>query len=88
MNTSSTESDERYQVIMKHYLKGVLHIASFETIEQARTYLMYCWTTLPIERHSIQRDFGAAIYDKHNSRKRVLAFGADYLTEENGDKHA
>jgi hypothetical protein len=80
---SSTESDERYQVVMKHYLKGVLHIASFETIEQARTYLMYCWTELPI------KDCGAAIYDKHDSRRPILTVGATYLVDEDrGDEPA
>jgi hypothetical protein len=42
---------------------------------------------LPVDR-DIDIQFGGAIYDKHNSRERVLAFGADYLTEENGDKRA
>ena len=66
MDRSLTERDERYQV------KGVLHIASFETIEQARTCLIYCWTKLAIERHLIQRECGAAIYDKHDSQRPIL----------------
>jgi hypothetical protein len=89
MNMSSTESDEPYQVIMKHYLKGVLHIGSFKTIEQARTYLTYCWTNLSIERHLIERDCSAAIYDKHDSGRPIFTAGAAYLVDEDrGDKRA
>ena len=89
MDRSLTERDERYQVMMKHYLEGVLHIASFETIEQARTYLIYCWTKLAIERHLIRRDCGAAIYDKHDSQRPILTVGAAYLVDEDrGDERA
>jgi hypothetical protein len=42
---------------------------------------------LPVDR-DIDIQFGGAIYDKHNSRECILAFGADDLTEENGDKRA
>jgi len=45
------------------------------------------WAKLPVDR-DIDIQFGSAIYDKHNYRERVLAFGADYHTEENGDKRA
>ena len=39
----STESDERYEVVVKHYLKGVLHMGSFKTTNQARAFLMARW---------------------------------------------
>jgi hypothetical protein len=66
---------------------AILHSASFQTLNQAYAYLRACWAKLPVEC-DIDIQFGGAIYNKHNSRKRVLAFGADYLTEENGDKGA
>ena len=79
---SSTESDERYEVVVKHYLKGVLHMASFKTTGQARDFLMARWAELPVERGMAEIDCGAAIYDKHESRKRVLTLGAPYLVDE------
>ena len=80
---NSNENDEPYEVVVKHDLIGVLHNASFETLNQAYAYLRACWAKLPVAG-DIDIQFGGAIYDKHNSRERVLAFGADYLTEENG----
>ena len=88
VNVRSTESNEHYEAIVKHCLKGVLHIGSFETFDQARAYLVYCWAKLPVERRFIQIDCGAAIYDKHDFRKRVLTLGAEYLVNENGNKDA
>ena len=86
---NSNENDEPYEVIVKHDLIGVLHNASFQTLNEAYAYLRACWAKLPIDC-DIDIQFSGAIYDKHkhNSRERVLAFGADYLTEENGDKRA
>ena len=82
---NSNENNEAYEVVVKHDLIGVLHNASFQTLNEAYAYLRACWAKLPVDR-DIDIQFGGAIYDKHNSRERVLAFGADYLTEENGDK--
>jgi hypothetical protein len=82
---NSNENDEPYEVVVKHDLIGVLHAASFQTLSEAHTYLRACWAKLPVDR-DIDIRFGGAIYDKRNSRKRVLAFGADYLTEEDGNK--
>ena len=84
---NSNENDEPYEVVVKHDLMGVLHNASFQTFDQAYAYLRACWAKLPVDR-DIDVHFGGAIYDKHDSRERVLAFGADYLTEENRDKRA
>jgi hypothetical protein len=81
---NSNENDEPYEVVVKHHLIGVLHNASFQTLDQAHAYLRACWAKLPV----IDIQFSGAIYDKHNSRKRVLTLGADYLTTENGDKPA
>jgi len=83
---SSTESGERYEVVVKHYLKGVLRMRSFNMQSQAYNYLIDCWTKLPAESGRLQIDFGGAIYDKHESRKRVLVMGADYLTNEDGSE--
>jgi hypothetical protein len=79
---SSTESDERYEVVVKHYLKGVLHRASFKTTDQARSFLLARWGKLPVERGKANIDCGAAIYDTHESRKRIFTLGAAYLADE------
>jgi len=79
---SSTESDQRYEVVVKHYLKGVLHMATFKTTDQARTYLLARWAKLPGDRNMIHIDYGAAIYDTHESRKRFLTLGATRLMDE------
>ena len=79
---SSTESDERYEVVVKHYLKGVLHMATFKTEKQAHTFLMARWAKLPVERGMANIDCGGAIYDTHESRKRIFTLGAAYLADE------
>ena len=73
---------KRYEVVLKHCHDGVLHTGSFTTFEQARAYLIDCWTGLRIERYLIQINYGGAIYDKRDSRKRVFLIGAPYLTDE------
>lgn len=78
---SSTASDGRYEVVVKHYLKGVLHKGSFKTLNQARAFLFDRWAELSVDSATTQMDCGAAIYDKHDSRKRILTLGAAYLVE-------
>ena len=75
------ESDKCYEVVVKHRHHGVLHIASFNTVEQANAYLRVCWENLRIERYLSQINYGGAIYDKHNSGKRIVILGPDYLTK-------
>jgi hypothetical protein len=77
-----SESDKRYEVVVKHCYNGLLHIGSFNRLEKARAYLMDRWANLRIERHLIQINCGGAIYDGHNSWKRVFMVGAPYLTDE------
>jgi hypothetical protein len=79
---SLTESDERYEVVVKHYLKGVLHVASFKTLEKAHAFLMARWAELPVERGMDQIDCGVGIYDKHEPGKRVYKLCARYLVDE------
>ncbi len=64
----STEGDERYEVVVKHYLKGLLHRASFKTTNQARSFLLACWAKLPGERGKANIDCGAAIYHLYIGR--------------------
>jgi hypothetical protein len=80
------ESDKRYEVVVKHYLKGVLHMAYFDELNEAQSWLLGRWAKLPVERHLIQIDCGAAIYDQHNNRKRVFMMGAEYVLKENSEK--
>ena len=78
---NSSENDEPYEVVVKHDWIGVLHNASFQTLNQAHAYLRACWAKLPVEC-DIDILFGGAIYDNHASRKRVLTLGADYVTKD------
>lgn len=77
-----TQNDERYEVVVKHDVKGVLHMGSFKTFEQALDYLRDCWAHLNIARHLIQINCSAAIYDRHDFGSRVFLIGKPYLTDE------
>jgi len=88
VNIGSVESNERYEVIVKHYLRGVLHVASFKTPNQARTFLTARWNELPVGSGRTQTECGAAIYDQHNARKRLLTLGASILVNEDCAKKA
>jgi hypothetical protein len=79
---SSTESDERYEVVVKHDMKAVLHMGSFKTLSQARAFLLDHWKKLPGERAMKDIEYGGAIYDKHEGRRRVLTLGVAYLVDE------
>lgn len=79
MNIGSTESNKRYEVVVKHYSAGVLHVASFKTLNQACTFLTARWNELPIDSGRTQIECGAAIYDQGEVRKRLLTLGADIL---------
>jgi hypothetical protein len=87
VNIGSTSSDERYEVVLKHYSMGVLHRASFKTLKQARTFLMARWNGLPANTGRTQFEYGAIIYDKHESRKCLSTLGAVYLVNEDHAKN-
>jgi hypothetical protein len=80
---SLSETDERYEVVVKHYLRGVLHMGSFKTLDQARAFLVQHWARLSAIAHT---ECGAAICDKHDSRKHILTLGAAYLVD--GEPHS
>jgi hypothetical protein len=82
VNIGSTESNERYEVVVKHYSAGVLHMASFKTLNQARTFLTARWNELPVDSGRTQIECGAAIYDQREVRKRLLTLGAETLVNE------
>ena len=82
MDLGSTKTDKRYEVIVKHYSAGVLHEASFKTLNQAHAFLMARWNGLPTDSGRTQIECGAAIYDRHESRKRVSTLGAAHLVNE------
>jgi hypothetical protein len=79
---SSTGSDERYEVVVKHYLKGLLHMAAFKTERQAHAFLMARWAELPVERGKADIDCGAAIYDKQSGKRNLTLGGAAYLADQ------
>jgi hypothetical protein len=84
------ESDKRYEVVVKHYLKGVLHMAYFDDLNKADAWLKARWAELGVsgDRAALQIDYGGGIYDQHQARKRVAMLGADYVTKESGSKGA
>ncbi|HEU5313188.1 MAG TPA: hypothetical protein VFU08_05120 [Candidatus Udaeobacter sp.] len=82
MDIDSTKSDKRYEVVVKHYSAGVLHKASFKTLNRAHAFLLARWNELPVDSGRTQIECGAAIYDKHESRKRLSTLGAAYLVNE------
>jgi hypothetical protein len=90
----SAESDKRYEVVVKHYLKGVLHMAYFDELNQAHSWLMARWketfkksgTKDAYDRADFQSSYGGAIYDQHEGRRRVMMLGADYVLKENSEK--
>ena len=91
------ESDKRYEVVVKHYLKGVLHMAYFNELNEAHNWLTARWAETvkrsgakdAVDRADFQSSYGGAIYDPHQARKRVGGvLGADYVTKESGSKGA
>jgi hypothetical protein len=84
MLSRSAESDERYEVVVRHYSVGVLHTASLNALNRARAFLTADWNALPADSGRTQIECGAAIYDKHKSRKRLLTLGTAYLVSETG----
>ena len=63
-------------MVVKHYSVGVLHTASFKTLNQARAFLTARWNGLPVDSGRTQIECGAAIYDRHESRERLSTLGA------------
>jgi hypothetical protein len=82
MEIGSTKSDKRYEVVVKHYSAGALHKASFKTLNQAHAFLMARSNGLPTDSGRTQIECGAAIYDRHESRKRVSTLGEAHLVNE------
>ena len=77
------ESDKRYEVVVKHCLRGVLHMAYFDELNQGHSWLMARWAELvkkeslkdAVDRADFQSSYGGAIYDQHEGRKRVMLLG-------------
>jgi Chaperone of endosialidase len=73
------ESDKRYEVVVKHYLKGVLHMAYFEESNEAHSWLMARWAETTkrsgakdaVDRADFQSSYGGAIYDQYQGRRTV-----------------
>jgi hypothetical protein len=73
------ESDKRYEVVVKHYLKGVLHMAYFDELNEADNWLKARWAETAkrsgakdvVDRADFQSSYGGAIYDQHKARKCV-----------------
>lgn len=57
-------------------------MASFKTLNQARTFLTARWNELPVDSGRTQIECGAAIYDQREVRKRLLTLGAETLVNE------
>ena len=84
-----TQSDQRYEVVVKHYRDGVLHMARFDDLDTAKRWLLRRWAALPVNLEIVETYCAAAIYDQHDSRKRIFTIGAAHLVDEDrGDKGA
>jgi hypothetical protein len=79
---------------VKHYQKGVLHMAYFDELNQARSWLNARWAEVvktedmrdALDRADFQASYGGAIYDQQQGRKGVALKGAEYVLKENGGK--
>lgn len=88
------ESDKRYEVVVKHLLKGVLHMAYFDKLNEADSWLKARWAEEvkkedirdPLDRDHFGTNYGGAIYDQQQGRKRVMLLGAEYVLKENSEK--
>ena len=78
------ETDKRYEAVLKHHEKGIVNMAHFDDLNEAHGWLRARWAEVPGERPEL--DCGAAIYDQHDNRKRVLTIGDAYLVKEDGEK--
>jgi hypothetical protein len=85
VDMGSTESGNRYEVIVKHYRDGVLHRAYFDDSDPAKRWLFRRWAALRVHLDMVETYCAAAIYDQHDSRKRIFTIGAAYLVDEDLD---
>jgi hypothetical protein len=76
------DSSNRYEVVVKHYRDGVLDTAFFDDSDSAKRWLFRRWAGLPVHLDMVERYCAAAIYDQHDSRKRIFAIGAAHLLDE------
>jgi len=69
-------------------------MAYYDELNEAHSWLMARWAELAKkaktsgDRTTLQIDYGGAIYDQHQARKRVAMLGADYVTKESASKGA
>jgi len=76
------DGDKRYEVVVKHYRDGVLHMAYFDDSDSAKRWLFRRWAALPVNLDMVETYCVAAIIDRHESWKRIFTIGAAYLVEE------
>ncbi len=75
-------------------MKGVLHMAYFDKLNEAHNWLMARWAETAkrsgakdaVDRADFQSSYGGAIYDQHEGRKRAMLLGAECVLKENGEK--
>lgn len=77
------DSEKRYEAVVKHYLKGVLHMAFFDERDKATSWLIARWREVDVESVADRAtSYGATVYDQHDSRQRIFTLGAPYVTDE------
>ena len=76
-----TQSYERYEVVVQHVSKGVLHQGSFTTLGQARSFLVDQWARLPEPGILLSLYYCASIFDTH-ARRIVSVLGNSQLCGE------
>jgi hypothetical protein len=80
------QSDGRYEVVVKHYRDGVLHMERFNDLDTAKRWLLRRWAALPVNLATVETYCAAAIYDQRDSRKRIFTIGAHLVDEDRGEK--
>ena len=69
-------------------------MAFYDELNKAESWLRARWAELAKkaktsgDRTALQINYGGAIYDQHQGRKRMMMLGADYITKESGSKGA
>ena len=82
----TVEGEKRYEVVMIHYARGVLHRESFDDVDAAKRWLIRRWAGLLIHLDIVASYCAAAIYDQHDSRKRIFTIGAAKLLGEGTER--
>jgi hypothetical protein len=75
----SSEADKRYEVILKHETRGVLHNAFFDDLNKAHAWLCARWSELRNDAADLEISYGGAVYDNDENHRRIFVLGTKHL---------